>query len=166
MVNSSSTNWIFGLWESILKLIFAGYTGSKNSVRNRLKIQFDELNFSKLIFQKSSTDQQGESKVEPNSKQEWWPILIAILTLDWLRLISESKLKKLDCAIFKGHPSKVKRRYRKRMNDHLDIRIVVLNHNSFKSSSVMSGRAFAVFNEEVFLNLLGHIFFSSRETFL
>ena len=39
-------NWI---------LIFASYTGSKNQVQNRLKIQFVELNFSKLIFQKSST---------------------------------------------------------------------------------------------------------------
>jgi hypothetical protein len=35
-------------------MIFAGYTGNKNPVRNRLKIQFDELDFSKLIFQKSS----------------------------------------------------------------------------------------------------------------
>ena len=42
-----------------LKLICAGYTGSKKQVRNRLKIQFVELDFSKLIFQKSSTDQQG-----------------------------------------------------------------------------------------------------------
>ena len=40
--NSSWTSWIF-----------AGYTGSKNSVWNRLKIQFVELDFSKLIFQKS-----------------------------------------------------------------------------------------------------------------
>ena len=56
---SSSTNWIFSLQKSISKLIFAGYTGSKNPVRNRLKIQFVELDFSKLIFQKSSTDQQG-----------------------------------------------------------------------------------------------------------
>ena len=38
----SSTNWIFSLQKSISKLIFAGYTGSKN-----------------LIFLKSSTDQQG-----------------------------------------------------------------------------------------------------------
>ena len=52
-------NWIFSLQESISKLIFAGYTGSKNPVRNRLKIQFVKLDFSKLIFQKSSTDQQG-----------------------------------------------------------------------------------------------------------
>ena len=56
---SISTNWIFSLQTSISKLIFAGYTGSKNQVRNRLKIQFVELDFSKLIFQKSSTDQQG-----------------------------------------------------------------------------------------------------------
>ena len=41
------------------KKIFAGYTGSKNQVRNRLKIQFVVLDFSRLIFQKSSTDQQG-----------------------------------------------------------------------------------------------------------
>ena len=41
----------------IKKLIFVGYT---NPVRNRLKIQFVELDFSKLIFQKSSTDQKGE----------------------------------------------------------------------------------------------------------
>ena len=40
-------------------MIFAGYTGSENSVQNRLKIQFVELDFSKLIFQKSSRDQQG-----------------------------------------------------------------------------------------------------------
>ena len=56
---SSSTNWIFSLQKSISKLIFAGYTGSKNQVWNRLKIQFVELDFSKLIFQKSSTGQKG-----------------------------------------------------------------------------------------------------------
>ena len=44
-------------------MIFAGYTGSKNPVRNRLKIQFFELDFSKLIFQISSTDQQGDTKL-------------------------------------------------------------------------------------------------------
>jgi hypothetical protein len=38
---------------------FAGCTGSKNPVQNRLKIQFVEIDFSKLIFPKSSTDQQG-----------------------------------------------------------------------------------------------------------
>ena len=36
---------------SILNLIFAGYTGSKNQVRNRVKIQFVELDFLNLIFQ-------------------------------------------------------------------------------------------------------------------
>ena len=50
---------IFNQQKSILKLFFADYTGSKNPVWNRLKIQFVELDFSKLIFQKSSTDQQG-----------------------------------------------------------------------------------------------------------
>ena len=47
--------------KSISKLIFAGYTGSKNRVPNRLKIQFVELVFFKLIFQESSADQQGDS---------------------------------------------------------------------------------------------------------
>ena len=61
---SSSTNWIFKPQKSISKLIFAGYTGSKNQVRNRLKIQLVELYFSKLIFQKSSTDQQGDRHFE------------------------------------------------------------------------------------------------------
>ena len=32
------------------KLIFAGYTGSKNPVQNRLNIQFIEHDFSNLIF--------------------------------------------------------------------------------------------------------------------
>ena len=35
------------------------YTGSKNSVGNKIKIQFVELDFSKLILQKSNTDQQS-----------------------------------------------------------------------------------------------------------
>ena len=55
MEKSISRNCIF----SLQKLIFAGYTGSKNPVRNRLKIQFVKLDFSKLIFKKPSTDQQG-----------------------------------------------------------------------------------------------------------
>ena len=45
--------------KSISKLIFAGYTESKNPVQNRLKIQFLEFDYSKLIFQISITDQQG-----------------------------------------------------------------------------------------------------------
>ena len=36
-------------------MIFTGYTGSKNPVLKKLKIQFVELDFSKLIFQKSSS---------------------------------------------------------------------------------------------------------------
>ena len=43
-------NWIFNLQKSISKLIFAGYTGSKNQVWNRLKIQFVELDFSKIKY--------------------------------------------------------------------------------------------------------------------
>ena len=46
------------------QLIFPGYTGSKILVRSRLKIQFVELDFSRLIFQKSSTDQQGVTDIE------------------------------------------------------------------------------------------------------
>ena len=74
---SSSMNWIFSLQKSISKLIFAGYTGSKNPVGNRLKIQFIELVFSKLIFQKSSTDQQGVKLL----RQENW-FMKKILTLN------------------------------------------------------------------------------------
>ena len=37
-----------------------GFLACKNQFRNRLKIQFVEFDFSKLIFQKSRTDQQGE----------------------------------------------------------------------------------------------------------
>ena len=54
---------ILSLQKSISKLIFACCTGSKNPVRNRLKIQFFKLDFSKLIFQKSSMDQQRESRL-------------------------------------------------------------------------------------------------------
>ena len=53
---SSSTNWIFNLEKLIAKLISAGYRGSKNPVWNKLKIQFNKLDFSNLIFKKSSTD--------------------------------------------------------------------------------------------------------------
>ena len=48
---SNSANWIFSLQKSILKSIFEGYTGSKNPVRNRLKIQFVELIFPNWFFQ-------------------------------------------------------------------------------------------------------------------
>ena len=44
------TNWIFRQQKSISKLIFAGYTGCKNQVWNRLKIQFVELDFSEIKY--------------------------------------------------------------------------------------------------------------------
>ena len=64
------TNCIFYLQKSNSKLIFADYTCSKNPLRNRLKIHFKidfcrliiqsvEIDFYNLIFQKSSTCQQG-----------------------------------------------------------------------------------------------------------
>ena len=45
---SSSKNWVINLQKSTSKLIFAVYTGSKNPVRKRLKIQFVEIDFSKV----------------------------------------------------------------------------------------------------------------------
>ena len=39
---------------SISNLDFAGYTGSKSQVQNRQKIKFIQLDFSNLIFEKSS----------------------------------------------------------------------------------------------------------------
>ena len=72
VVKSSSTSWIFSLQKSISNLIFAGYTGSKNPVWNRQKIQFAKLGVSKLIFQKSSTDQQGERQDHLNVKFIRW----------------------------------------------------------------------------------------------
>ena len=80
---SSSTNWIFNLQKLILKLIFAGYKGSKNPVRNRLNIQFFELDFSSLIFQKSSTDQQEVGVVAPSSTY--------LITDLYLRLLGRSE---------------------------------------------------------------------------
>ena len=56
--------YLCSLQKSISKSFFAGYTGSKNSVWNRLKFQFVELDFPKLIFQKSSWDQQGVSLIQ------------------------------------------------------------------------------------------------------
>ena len=55
---SCSTNWIFSACVACKNLIRNWFLQAKNPVRNRLKIQFIELNFSKLIFQKSSADQQ------------------------------------------------------------------------------------------------------------
>jgi hypothetical protein len=53
-----STNWNFSLQKSNSELIFAGNTCSKNPVQKRLK-----SSLSNLIFQKSSTDQQGVQAV-------------------------------------------------------------------------------------------------------
>ena len=60
-------NWIFSQQKSILKLVFAGYAGSKNQVRNRLKKQFVQVDLSRLIFQKLSTDQQRVRVFFPHS---------------------------------------------------------------------------------------------------
>ena len=42
-----------------LYFIFTACVACKSQVQNRLKIQFVKLDFSNLIFQKSSADQQG-----------------------------------------------------------------------------------------------------------
>jgi len=67
----------------------AGYTGSKNSFQNRLKIQFAELDFSKLIFPKSSTDQHRVTNAgnnrENSSKQ--YPILTYMTQQKYSNLI-------------------------------------------------------------------------------
>ena len=44
---------------SILNLIFAGYHGSNNQVRNKPKMESVEIYFLNLTFQNSSEDQQG-----------------------------------------------------------------------------------------------------------
>ena len=53
---------------SIWNLIFAGYTGSKNQIRNRQKIKLIKLDFLNLIFQKSSADLYGENLFMVNNK--------------------------------------------------------------------------------------------------
>ena len=53
---SSLTNWILTYKNQFWNGVFAGYKGSKNPVQNRLKIQFVELDFCNLIFQKTCTD--------------------------------------------------------------------------------------------------------------
>ena len=61
---SSCKNQVRQTWFLAYKNQFRNWflhAGSKNPVQNRLKIQFFKLNFSKLIFQKSSSDQQRES---------------------------------------------------------------------------------------------------------
>ena len=55
--NQVRQTWFFTCIILISKLIVAGYTGSKTPVWNRLKIRYVELDFSNLIFQKPSTDE-------------------------------------------------------------------------------------------------------------
>ena len=47
---------------SISNLNFAGYKGSKKQVWNRPKMEFVEIHFAKLIFQKSSADDYDMTK--------------------------------------------------------------------------------------------------------
>ena len=63
---SSLTNWIFSLQKSILKLIFAGYTGSKNPVWTWLKIQFVELVFPNWFFRNNVQINRGTRLSPPN----------------------------------------------------------------------------------------------------
>ena len=65
------------LQKSISKLIFTGKTNSKNPVRNSLRIKFIKLDFSKLIFQKSSADQQGDRVgiLTYNMNFQFWAVL-------------------------------------------------------------------------------------------
>ena len=46
-------------FSSYLNLNFAGYKDSKNQFRNKPKMKFVEIHFSKSIFQKASAAQQG-----------------------------------------------------------------------------------------------------------
>ena len=72
-----------------MKLIFAGYTGSKNSVWNRLKIQFVELDFSNLIFQKSSTDRKRVGLVLTKFYTKFSPTQLFEVEEDiWFNVIS------------------------------------------------------------------------------
>ena len=71
---SSSTNWIFSLFRTGFLL------STKTNLEIdfcRLKMQFVELDFSNLIFQKSSTDQQGERLSLINLISYWEPRLVS-----------------------------------------------------------------------------------------
>ena len=59
---SSSTNWIFSLFQTIFLQPVEPTKINLEIDFYRLKILFDELDFYNLIFFKSSTDQQGESQ--------------------------------------------------------------------------------------------------------
>ena len=96
---SSSTNWIFSLQKSISKLIFAGYTGSKNPVWIRLQIQSVELDLSNLIFQNSSTDQQGDCLLYISST----PSLVAFQTKRLISLVWSSVEKSVGKKVSSQH---------------------------------------------------------------
>ena len=60
---SSSTNWIFSLFQTEFLLSVLPEKINYEIDFCRLKIQFIELKFSNLIFQNSSADQQGDRLV-------------------------------------------------------------------------------------------------------
>ena len=59
-IEFEKSSWMNLTFLSTSNLNFAGYTVSKNQVRNRPKIKFVKLHISNSIFQKSSADQQGD----------------------------------------------------------------------------------------------------------
>ena len=66
---SSSMNWIFNLKKWISKLIFAGYTGSKNLVWKWLKIEFVKLDFPTWFFKKQvQMDRTSNSALNANAE--------------------------------------------------------------------------------------------------
>ena len=92
-------NWVFSLQKSISKSVFAGYSGSQNSVWNKLKLQFVELDFSKLIFQKSSKDQQEVWQAKHRLKARnltWTPLSYTLILLGKCWQISNSYHKSVD----------------------------------------------------------------------
>ena len=77
-MHKKNTGWISVLRSSSRSNATHSIGELKNPVRNRLKIQFVKLDFSKFIFQKSSADQQGEWNFFDNSFSRY--CLIFILT--------------------------------------------------------------------------------------
>ena len=68
------------LWVYFELKFFRLHTGSKYQVRTRPKIKFIKLDFSKPIFQKSSTDQQGVRMVGfCTNKTERWNAFFTLL---------------------------------------------------------------------------------------
>ena len=84
-LNFEKSSWKnLDLQKSISKLIFAAYTDSKNPVWNRLKIQFVQLDFSKLIFQKST----GGLEIRGSNLQflTLWLIIEFEIMCDWVSM--------------------------------------------------------------------------------